>query len=358
MLVRGVDEVDVALLDALHVNPRASFERLGSALGISAVTAARRWERLAGSGRAWVSSVPGPRLALVGAVYEAEAKPGRTAEVGRALAEIPQVASVYLTDGGFDLHVLVFAGDMTALSALVFDRLPRVAGMARGRARVGLEWFSGVRWRLGAISSGQEQSVCSEEIGSDEASVDSVVHRRTMTFADADRALYLALQRDGRARYRDLARDLGSAEHVVRRRMASLVRKGMLSFRTDFARGEGGWPAELVLWLRVPHDGLARVGMTVGEWPETRICLSAVGAENLLVMAQVHQLAELGGLLDRLGQEFPDVVVADQRVVLRPLKSWGRLLDHTGHSTGMLPVDPWAPTLPDASSSVVELVSE
>jgi DNA-binding Lrp family transcriptional regulator len=333
-----VDEVDVSLLDALHVNPRASFAQLGSALEISAVTAARRWHRLSASGRAWVSSAPGPRLAVVCAVYEAEAKPGRTADVGRALAAIPLVGSVYVTDGPFDLHSMVFAGDMNALGSLLVDVLPRIGGMVRARAHVGLEWFSGVRWRLGAISSGQERSVADEDAGSDRRRAD-----RTRVLSDADHALYLALQHDGRAGYRDLARELGTSEHLVRRRLTSLTRRGMVSFRTDFARGEGGWPAELVLWLAVPHEDLERAGAEIGTWPETRICLSAVGSANLLVMAQVHQLADLGQILGRIRIRFPAVALRDQRVVLRPLKSWGRLQDRAGHAIGVVPVDPWAP---------------
>jgi DNA-binding Lrp family transcriptional regulator len=47
---RMLDEADVALLDALHTNPRASFEWLGAALGVTAVTAARRCRRLAEQG--------------------------------------------------------------------------------------------------------------------------------------------------------------------------------------------------------------------------------------------------------------------------------------------------------------------
>ena len=35
----GVDELDLALLDALHVNPQASFEDLGRVLDVSPVTA-------------------------------------------------------------------------------------------------------------------------------------------------------------------------------------------------------------------------------------------------------------------------------------------------------------------------------
>src|ERR1700742_171671 len=100
----SVDETDVLLLDALHANPRISFERLRPVLGIAPGTVARRWQRLADSGRAWVSSVPGPQLALVAAVYEVRPIPGHMLDVARALAAAPQVISVYATDGALALH--------------------------------------------------------------------------------------------------------------------------------------------------------------------------------------------------------------------------------------------------------------
>ncbi|MFD6154933.1 Lrp/AsnC family transcriptional regulator [Nocardia sp. NPDC060256] len=333
----GVDELELTLLDALHANPRASFERLGSALNISAVTAARRWQRLSESGRAWVSSVPGPKLALAGAVYEVKAEPGRVMEVAQALATIPQVGSVYFTDGAFDIHTLVFTGDMQTLTALLLERLPHIPGIAGAQAHVGLRWHSGVQWRLGAIDTSQQRSVVDEtENAGGQAA-------RDRSFEPDDRALFLALQRDGRARYRDLARELGTSEHLTKRRLASLVKRGMMNFRTDFARSEGGWPAELVLWLTVPHPELRRVGDEIGQWPETRICLSTIGSANLMVMSQVHQIAELSEILDRIHRTFPMAAVADQRVVLRPCKSWGRMLDSAGHGTEVVPVDPWAP---------------
>jgi DNA-binding Lrp family transcriptional regulator len=124
--------------------------------------------------------------------------------------------------------------------------------------------------------------------------------------------------------------------------MASLVRRGLLAFRADFTRGEGGWPAQAILWLSVP-DGLHEAGLAVGEWPETRICLSVVGVANLFVVVQLHRLAELGDLLTRIQSALPGATIVEQRVVLRPVKSWGRLLDHDGHATGLVPADPWAP---------------
>ncbi|MBU3064969.1 Lrp/AsnC family transcriptional regulator [Nocardia sp. NEAU-G5] len=332
-----VDEVDVMLLDALHANPRASFERLGPALGISAVTAARRWQRLADSGRAWVSSVPGPNLALVGAVYQVRAQPGRVTEIAAALAAIPQVVSVYATDGAFDLHTLVFAGDMSALSTLLLDTLPQVPGIAAGQAQVGLSWYSGVRWQLGAMDTAQRRSV--------EAAAEANRTRplRNRALDPADHALFLALQRDGRARYRELAGRIGVSEALVRRRLDSLVRRGMLSFRTDFARGEGGWPTEYVLWLSIPHHALDEIGAEIGRWPQTRISLSTVGSANLMVMAQVHRITDIGEVLDRIHHLAAEVGVVDQRLVLRAVKSWGRLLDSAGHAIDVAPVDPWAP---------------
>ena len=89
-----VDELDIALLDALHVNPQVSFEELGRVLDISPVTAARRWRRLVSTGRAWVSSAIGPRLPVKAALFEAECKPGTVQAVAAEFASRPQVFSV------------------------------------------------------------------------------------------------------------------------------------------------------------------------------------------------------------------------------------------------------------------------
>ena len=332
-----MDEADVALLDALHTNPRASFERLAETLGVAAVTVARRWRRLSEAGQAWVSSVPGPNMALTGAACEIEPEAGRAVEVGQALAAIPHVVSVYLTSGDFCVHTIVFAGDADSLATLLLEVIPGVPGVSRVRSHVGVEWLSGVRWRLGALSSTQRSSVSGAEAGEDRAE-----RSRSREFDASERALYLALQQDGRAAYRELARQLEIPEHLARRQTESLVRRGMLTFRTDFARREGGWPVELVLWLTVRHDRIEQVGAELSAWPESRIVLATVGAANLLLMAQLHRLGDIGRIRARLDEAQPAVTVVDERVVLRPIKSLGRLLDETGHAAGVVPVDPWA----------------
>ncbi|HME76892.1 MAG TPA: AsnC family transcriptional regulator [Mycobacterium sp.] len=100
----GVDELDIALLDALHLNPLASFEELGTVLDVSPVTAARRWRRLVATGRAWVSSAPGRELPLKAALFEAECQPGAASAVADEFAAIPQVFSVNITTGQDNLY--------------------------------------------------------------------------------------------------------------------------------------------------------------------------------------------------------------------------------------------------------------
>ena len=331
----GVDELDVAILDALHINPQVSFEELGKTLDVSAVTAARRWRRLVTTGRAWVSSAIGPRMPVPAALFEAECRPGAARSVASEFAARPHVFSVNITTGQDNLYALLVAADQPMLSELIVDALPAIPGLVRVRSALITQLFSGTRWRLGGLSSGQVQTVTPEPIKT------GPVHE----FDEFDRELFLALQRDGRLSFRELAAALGRSEPVVRRRVALLTRSGWLAFRTDFARVEAGWPSGMALKLRVAWSDVAAVGRTLVHYPETRFCVATVGgAANLFVTMQLHHASALDGVLRRLQNEYPDVAVLDTCVVLRRVKSWGRLLGPDGRAQEVVPVDLWAAT--------------
>jgi len=223
----GVDELDVALLDALHVNPLASFEELGKVLDVSPVTAGRRWRRLESTGRAWVSSAIGPRLPVRAALFEAECKPGSAQSVANEFAARPQVFSVNITTGRDNIYALVVAADQPLLSELIVDELPAVAGLLRVQSALITKPFSGTRWRLGGLSANQVRAVTPEPATSTQA------HE----FDGFDRELFLALQRDGRLSCRDLAGAVGQSEPVVRRRIGLLTRSGLMGSRLVDRRG-------------------------------------------------------------------------------------------------------------------------
>jgi DNA-binding Lrp family transcriptional regulator len=301
----GVDELDVALLDALHLNPLASFEELGSVLEVAPVTAARRWRRLVSTGRAWVSSAPGPQLPLRAALFEAECQPGAASAVADEFASIPQVFSVNITTGLDNLYAFVVAADQPLLAALVVDRLPAVAGLSRVQSALMTQLFSGTRWRLGGLSPDQVRAVTPEPAKAIPA------HE----FDEFDRELFLALQHDGRLSFRDLAAAVGRPEPTVRRRMGLLTHAGMLAFRTDFARVQAGWPTAVALKLSVTGSAVAAVGRTLVRYPETRFCVELTGgaAANIFVTMQLHNVSDLDPVIHRLSAEHPGVAVLDSR---------------------------------------------
>ena len=331
----GVDELDIALLDALHVNPLASFEELGTVLEVSPVTAARRWRRLVSTGRAWVSSAPGLQLPMRAALLEAECQPGAAPAVASEFALVPQVFSVNITTGKDNLYALVVAADQPLLAELLVDKLPAVAGLNRVQSALITNLFSGTRWRLGGLSPDQVRAVTPE----------SAKPNPAHEFDDFDRELFLALQRDGRLSFRDLAAVVGRPEPTVRRRLGLLTHSGMLVFRTDFARVEAGWPTAVALKLSVTGSAVTAVGRTLVRYPETRFCVAVIGggAADLFVTMQLHNVSDLDPVIHRLSAEHPGVAVLDTRVVLRSVKSWGRLLGPDGRARRVVPVDLWAP---------------
>ncbi|MFZ3303448.1 MAG: Lrp/AsnC family transcriptional regulator [Mycobacterium sp.] len=331
----GVDELDIALLDGLHLNPLASFEELATVLEVSPVTAARRWRRLVSTGRAWVSSAPGPQLPMRAALFEAECQPGAAPAVAGEFAAIPQVFSVNITTGKDNLYALVVAADQPLLAELVVETLPAVAGLSRVQSALITNLFSGTRWRLGGLSPDQVRAVTPE----------SAKTLPAHEFDEFDRELFLALQRDGRLGFRDLAAVVGRPEPTVRRRLGLLTHSGMLAFRTDFARVEAGWPTAVALKLSVTGSAVTAVGRTLVCYPETRFCVAVIGggAAQLFVTMQLHNVSDLDPVIRRLSADHPGVAVLDTRVVLRSVKSWGRLLGLDGRAQHVVPVDPWAP---------------
>jgi hypothetical protein len=288
-----------------------------------------------------VSSAPGERLPVAAALFEAECEPGAATEVAGRLAMVPQAFTVNLTSGRNDVYALVVAADQPTLARLLLDVLPGVGGLRGVETSPALRLFSSTRWRLGALTREDARAVASERPAENAHAV----------FDEQDRLLYLALQHDGRMAYRDLAVALGKSEAAVRRRVERLVHGGLLTFRTDFARAEAGWPIGVAVKLRAS-------GVAVGR-RRTQAGAMARGAAVLRAAA-------------RFGERAPDLAIArDDRGHrrARPAKPrvprhrggrhttgdtagqvMGRVLDSQWHASAVVPVDLWtAPEDPTLS---------
>ncbi|MFD0509797.1 Lrp/AsnC family transcriptional regulator [Streptomyces aureus] len=138
--MHALDHVDQALVHALQIAPRAGWARIGAALGMDAVTVARRWNRLTDTGAAWISCHPAPAMATSGqgclAFVEVDCANGSLPSVARELAEERHVSAVAHVSGDRDLLLTVMAPDQVALTRWVTHRLGSMDGIVTTRTHL------------------------------------------------------------------------------------------------------------------------------------------------------------------------------------------------------------------------------
>ncbi|GAB2483058.1 AsnC family transcriptional regulator [Streptosporangium sandarakinum] len=332
---RLLSETDLELIDALQINPRASWVEVGAATRADPVTAARRWQRLNSAGEAWTTVALGQRQmhAMSMAFLEIDCEAGAAVEVAGTLAAAGHLITVQHVAADHDLFVIAVAASMPALADYLLTDLPRVPGVAKVRTHVATRVFeASCRWRLRVLPP-RSAGALARRPGPAES---------TRQMDEIDRLLFKALLADGRAGYSDLAQAVGKSERTVQRRLSRLVATGDIDFRCDLARSHAGWHSSAVLWLRMPDGLLEETGRALLDWPETRTCAALAGARNMLLTVGLHGVSDLHPLVVRLEERFPYASIADRQIVLRQSKLYGRLLDPSGRCTGVVPVDPWS----------------
>ncbi|NRQ38810.1 Lrp/AsnC family transcriptional regulator [Nonomuraea sp. NN258] len=328
-------EPELELIDALQINPRATWVEVAAAIGGDPVTAARRWQRLHAAGEAWTTVALGPRQmhAMSMAFLEIDCAPGAAVEVAGALAAAGHLITVQHVAGDHDLFVIAVAASLPALADYLLADLPRLPGVTRVRTHLATRVFeASCRWRLRVLPPAAARALARRP-----APPESTRH-----LDDVDKLLFKALLADGRAAYSELAIAVGASERTVQRRLSRLVATGDLDFRCDLARPQAGWHAAALLWLRMPDGLLEETGRALLDWPETRTCAALAGARNMLLTVGLHAVSDLHPLVVRLEERFPHVRVDDRQLVLRQSKLYGRILDRSGRSTRVVPVDPWS----------------
>ena len=153
-----LDDDDRRLIAALQLRPRASWTGLGSVIGLSPVTLARRWARLQEAGVAWLTAAPnlqtgtsamGQGVALV----EMRVAPGQVLQIAAQLAQVPEIATIDLTAGSRDFVLTVVAGDEDALARLLLEQLHPVGTVLSVHAHpVTRTYVDGGSWHLPGLA--------------------------------------------------------------------------------------------------------------------------------------------------------------------------------------------------------------
>lgn len=327
-------ETDLDLVNALQINPRASWTRIGASLELDATTAARRWQRLTDAGLAWLTAY-GMEFAIVGYV-RLRCRPEALAALSEQVCASPYIFSVERTSGRYQLQLSVAAEDLAALDDFAVDFLGGLRGVAEVCVSVGLHiYVEGGQWRPQALDPVQRTLL-----------TDGPQPRRGSPFPPprtraGDRDLVLALSADGRRSAADLAQDTGLSETTVRRRLVEMTRSGRLLIRCDFAQQSAGWTVNTNFWARLPAGELHALGAELAQWPEIRLCAATTDAGNVLIIAWLRTQHECILLENRLAQSFPNLHITERQLTLRALKRMGRLLSPAGRAVGHVPFAVW-----------------
>lgn len=330
-----LDELDYSLVNALQIAPRAPWSLIGEVLGISPVTAARRWERLTGEGHAWMTGYCSSTLwrhmpyvlVTLGCVA------GSVQQVADALADDSHAVTILHTAGTSDLLLGVWISDLQMLSRYVLDRLNRTPGVTSVRVTVASEMFTEAsRWRLGSLDPRQQRLLSDwrPELG-----------MSSPTISPGDRQLIVALSGHGRATLEDLADRTQLSISTVRRRLHRHLGSGTLAFRCEVPHTTAGFPVEATLWMSVPSARLARTAAELSGLPQTRMCAAVIGSSNLVATVWLRSLSDLSSLETEIMTRIPDVQVNDRLLTLRRLKLMGQVLDDSGRAQRYVPMDIW-----------------
>ncbi|MCI2420742.1 AsnC family transcriptional regulator [Saccharopolyspora sp. K220] len=330
-----LDELDLALVNAVQIAPRGSWQVLGSVLGVDPSTVARRWQRITELGLVWMTAyarLTVPSSFVLGCV-EIDCVPAHRDRLATVLARLPQVVSVHHVGSGRDLFVLINARNLTALSRFVLDELSHQPGVRRTSVQPATTVYSeGGHWRLDALSPRQRAELARH----------ALKRTRQGVVTEADRDLLVALSTEGRRSVAELAALTDTSVSTARRRLRRLIDGGLMSIRCEVAQSLTGWPVSAIFWANVPPDELSEVGRRLAKLPEIRFCAAVTGEHNLVMIVWLRSPEDGQRLEEYLAAHLPSLSLAERAITLRQLKRQTRLLDDLGRSIEIVPADPWA----------------
>ena len=132
-MVHTLDELDRQIIALLQQDGRLANVEIARTLGLAEGTVRKRLERLISAGIMRIMAVPDPAaLGLSAAVLIGiQAELGQLNEVARRLAALPEVRSVHIVTGAYDLVIEAVLPSGEHLLAFLIDEVSSIAGVKR-----------------------------------------------------------------------------------------------------------------------------------------------------------------------------------------------------------------------------------
>ena len=273
------DDLDRRIIQALQIDPRAGFSAIGDVLGVSEQTVARRFRRLRADGLLRVIAMVSPRhLGQTEWIVRVTCRPGGAGPLADALARRDDVSWVTLSAGGSEIDCSVRSLSDEQRDDLLLQRLPATSQVLGVTAHAILHRYAGgysADWTgYGGERLSDEQAAALRPPPAPPGD--------PVRLHPEDAPLLAELARDGRCSYAALAAATGWSQGRVARRLAALLRSGVLYLDLDLATPQFGFPLSAYLWLRVEPASLVAAGTELAGHEEVPFVAAVSGLANLV----------------------------------------------------------------------------
>ncbi|MGM7776368.1 Lrp/AsnC family transcriptional regulator [Arthrobacter sp. KNU-44] len=329
-----ISETDLEIVNALQINPRADWSRVGDVLGLSGPTVARRWNSLAEQKLAWITPAPGPRYLSAGwsAFISLSSLPSENEALVQKLCAEPAFGTVSLVSGSHDLFVDCFASSHEELMDIVTGSFAGLPGVThREVVFVTKLYRQASDWRSGTLEPARARLMSAEPLPAPAAYAPDRL----------DASLLAELAKDGRASWAELGAACGVSPQTARRRVERFLASGYMTLRCDTSVSAQQGLREVSLILNVPAHHVDAVGRYFAALPNCRLSAQVLGAQNLLVTLWVRDYLEVQGHERELAERAPGSAVISRQAVVRNYKRLGHVLDESGRSRSVVPLPLW-----------------
>ncbi|MCE0485468.1 Lrp/AsnC family transcriptional regulator [Ornithinimicrobium sediminis] len=297
-----LDQVDRQLVAALQVAPRASWQQISTAMGVSESTVSRRAKRLFASGSVRVTAMPDPLRCGLGfpVLMQVSCAVGAADSVARALALRPDVRFVALLSGNFDLVLETVVPSRSHLSDVLLNDVDHIPGIVRTTTEAVIRNFkTSYDWGRSLLGDGVERL---EQARPAISAVDG-----THPVDADDMQLISLLGHDGRLSAAELAKHSDLSESSIRRRIEALTTGAAVHFATFIDPVLMGFEAPVFIWLDVDLGHLEEVALALSSRVEVRYLSATAGYSDLIAEVILPDLHQLYGFLTQVIGPLPGV---------------------------------------------------
>jgi Lrp/AsnC family transcriptional regulator for asnA, asnC and gidA len=256
-----IDKTDALIIKTLSEDARISNARLADQLNIAASTVTRRIESLLRDHVISIKALPNPSKIgyRAGAVIGLDVDLKKVDHVCEKLVENPQLTLVVTIFGRFDVLIIADYLDFEMLNNFIKQELPQVEGITR----IETYFVSETTKRYSGMFPAKLAADSNPNID------------------EIDRKLLVALGRNGRIAYSQLAGELGMSIATISRRVRTLIKKDLMKITVVPNPAKFGYLAIAGIVLHTDFAKVNEVAARLAASPEVHTVMKLTNSFDI-----------------------------------------------------------------------------